>query len=270
MFVYQFSEAGTSHVLTGTENQDAHAVHVAANSAFVFMADGMGSARLGGQAACEAVQTASKLVPWTHLSGGHAPAAADMLAMKVAFPIAYNALSSLAVKNDWDAQELLTTFMCAIYDGTDHRLTYGFCGDGGIVALTRMGEVGLLTRAAKGAQRHQTTPLHSVEGWTFGQRENIQSFFMCTDGVLDALCPETAFRHDARRRKLVRRLLKMPALTNEGQLRIALDNAFSSAGPACDDLGRLMQGVTDDRTIVLVSGKTKRACLDARSRAEGR
>lgn len=254
---YQFSEAGVAHRLTGQPNQDACAVHVSGDDAFVFMADGMGSARLGGQAARAAVDAAASLVPWTYLADPRMRDASRMLTVKSAFPIAYNALVSAAHKNAWDTREMLTTFMCAVYNDADRQLTYGFCGDGGIVALTCSGEVRLLTRASKGAERHQTTPLHHFDGWTFGSCGNVRSFLMCTDGVLDKLCPDGELPRSPRLRKVLKRLLRLPLRVEEPQLRLALDNAFSSERPTCDDLGALMEDVTDDRSIVLVSGKPR-------------
>lgn len=258
MLVYRLSEAGISHRLMGLGNQDACAVHRSGEDVFVFMADGMGSARLGGQAARAAVDTAAALVPWTYLSDEHMRGAARMMAVKAAFPIAYNALVNAAHKNAWDTREMLTTFMCAAYNEVDRQLTFGFCGDGGIVALTYTGEVRLLTRAAKGAEKHQTTPLHCFDGWSFGTCENVRAFVMCTDGVFDKLCPNGSVPRDPRLRKLLKRLLKLPTRLGEEQLVLVLDNAFSSERPVLDDLGALMDDVTDDRSVVLVSGKVKR------------
>lgn len=254
MLVYQFSETGVAHKLLGQANQDACAVHENGADAFVFMADGMGGARLGGQAAHAAVDAAASLVPWTYVADERMREAGRMLSMKAAFPIAYNGLISAAHKNGWDTRELLTTFMCAAYNEEDGQLSFGFCGDGGIVALTGSG-VRLITRASKGAERHQTTPLHCFEHWTFGSCEDVRAFLMCTDGVFDKLCPNGEVPHSHRLRRILKYLLKLPRTMEKRQVKLVLDNAFSSERPVFDDLGRLMEDVTDDRSIVLVAGK---------------
>ena len=257
MFVYQFSQAGLAHGMVGRGNEDACAVRQAGDDAFVFMADGMGSARLGGQAARAAVDVASALAPWTCVRTAELAASSRSFAVRAAFPIAYNALLDAAGKNGWDTRDMLTTFMCAAFGARDGRLEYGFCGDGGILALTNSGQIRLLTSPAKGMLAGQTTPLHSCADWRFGSCEDVRAFLMCTDGVFNQLCPGGTAPKSLRLRRLVKRLLKMPGRVEAGQLRAALDNAFSSELPTVDDLGRLMEGVTDDRSIVIVSAVKK-------------
>ncbi len=258
MLTYQFSEAGTSHVLAGRGNEDAQAVAAHGDVAFVFVADGMGSAARGGEAARAAVEAAAALVPWTYVPNEALRAPSLGFAVRAAFPIAYNALIGAADRGGWDTRDMLTTFMCAGFDARTGRLEYGFCGDGGIVALTRGGKVHLLTKAARGARPGQTTPLHSCGDWLFGSCDDVLAFFVCTDGLFERLCPggrlpEATSVRGRRVRKLVKGLLRRPARLSAEQLRIVLDNALSSARPSEDDLGWLMDDVTDDRTLVLVS-----------------
>ena len=255
MFIYQFSEEGIRHRLCGAGNQDACAVSEHDDTAFVFMADGMGSAARGGEAAQAAVSTAATLVPWTFLSHNDMRKVSLRFSVRAAFPIAYNALISTAAKTGGRTQDLLTTFMCAAYDARSRALEYGFCGDGGIVALTCSGEVRLLTKAAKGAVAGSTTPLHSCESWLFGTCENVCAFFVCTDGMFDRFCPNGQLPHDRRLRKEIKGLLKRPERMSAAQVRIVLDNAFSSIRENADSLGKLMDGVGDDRTLVLISSE---------------
>ena len=257
MFIYQFSEEGTGHRYCGKGNQDACAVSEHDGTVFVFMADGMGSAARGGEAAHAAVSTAATLVPWTFLSHDSMREASLRFSVRAAFPIAYNALVSTAAKTDGRTQDLLTTFMCAAYDTRSHTLEYGFCGDGGIVALTCSGEVRLLTKAVKGTTIGSTTPLHSCESWLFGTCENVRSFFICTDGMFDRLCPSGQLPLNRRLRKEIKGLLKRPERMSAAQLRIVLDNAFSCTRESADSLGKLMDGVSDDRTLVLISSKER-------------
>ncbi len=258
MFTYQFSETGLSHALTGRENQDALAVSAHGDTAFVFVADGMGSARRGGEAARAAVDAAAALVPWTYLPAEAMRAPSLGFSVRAAFPIAYNALIGAADKGGWDTRDMLTTFMCVGFDARTGRLEYGFCGDGGIVALTKDGKVRLLTRAAKGALAGQTTPLNSFEGWLFGSCEDVRAFLVMTDGLFDRLCPggvlpRSLSPEGIRLRKILRGLLRRPERMDPAQLRIVLDNALSSARPVEDELGRLVEGVSDDRSLVLIS-----------------
>ncbi|MBQ3106353.1 MAG: protein phosphatase 2C domain-containing protein, partial [Eggerthellaceae bacterium] len=127
MYVYQFSEEGASHALRGEGNQDACSVSECGEVAFAFMADGMGSASRGGEAAQAAVKTAAALTPWTFLAGEPLREPSLRFSVRAAFPIAYNALLEAAAKTDGDTRGLLTTFMCAAYDARSLRLEYGFC-----------------------------------------------------------------------------------------------------------------------------------------------
>lgn len=258
MFVYQFSEEGIVHRYRGQSNQDACLASAQDDTVFVYVADGMGSAARGGEAARAAVETAAALVPWTFLPRAEVRADALRFSVRAAFPIAYNALVSTAAKTGTSTNDLLTTFMCAAYDARAKTLEYGFCGDGGIVALTYSGEVRLLTTAAKGAVAGSTTPLHSCESWLFGSCENVRSFFACTDGLFDRLCPNGRLPRDRRLRREIKGLLMRPGRMDPHQLRIVLDNAFSPLRETVDSLGQLVDSVSDDRTLVLVSGKERK------------
>ena len=76
------------------------------------------------------------------------------------------------------------TLTLAVYDG--RKIIYGHSGDGGIVALYNDACYGMMTRRHKGELANSVFPLREIEEWEFGVKDNISSFLMMTDGVLDA------------------------------------------------------------------------------------
>lgn len=81
------------------------------------------------------------------------------------------------------------TLTLAVYDGK--KVIYGHSGDGGIVALYNDAGYGMMTRRHKGELANSVFPLRETDEWEFGIKDNISSFLMMTDGVLDA-CVDSA------------------------------------------------------------------------------
>ena len=259
MKTYRFTERGVKHKLRGLDNQDASVVLSHGPHAFAFMADGMGSARCGDEAANIAVEAATDAVGRLFMPLDGVDNLSGKLVIRAAFPAAYNAIQR-AAENEEDLNELLTTFMAVYYNERTRRLHFGYCGDGAVLVMLTDGSVKLLTAAQKGATHSQTTQLLDYGAWDFRAEGDVRAFMMLTDGLFDALCPNGALPEaDPSRMKALRLLLESPLGMNDPRMRPYLDQAFSSDGDN-DDLGALFECVGDDRSVVIVSAD-KRLCV---------
>lgn len=249
---YRFTEAGTRHRLCGMPNQDASVVEAHGGYALSFVADGMGSARLGGEAAAIAVQNGYDMACRTLLPiDGIDPAFGDAL-VRGAFAAAYNAIRSSAAE-EGELNEMLTTFMAMCFDEHTGRLHYGYCGDGGILAIDSKGRLKLAARPRKGSTHSETASLFEHETWEFGCLEDVCAFAVLTDGMFDALCPEGALDGSAHIERAVQ-VMCVPLAVAEGEPRESFDRAFSEDGVHDGSaFGRLFADVGDDRTVVVVA-----------------
>lgn len=251
MKTYRFTETGLKHRLHRQDNQDACFVEAHGDYAFSFMADGMSSARSGDEAANIAVESARDIMYRTFLPLVDRADESGADVMRVAFAAAYNAIQRAACSEE-DLNELLTTFMGVFLDERTGRLSYGYCGDGGIIALGIDGRARLLVVPQKGETHSQTTTLLDYHAWKFGHAEEVCACAVLTDGLFDALCPDGSLPTDDVRREVLARLLCVPHMISEPQMTSYLDDAFSLDRPS-DSFGALFDEVTDDRSIVVIS-----------------
>lgn len=181
MKVYTYSRQGNSHVALNVECQDCYRCTVSedGNVTITAVADGVGSCRYAKEGAQIAVNTAVEVC-------------------KTYFPIEKNPMDFIAVihtamlaaekeiRRNENPAEFATTLMVVI--GVDKTFYYGFCGDGGIIALQN-GTVKKITSPQKGSDGESViTLLSGCETIEFGTIEDVDSLLIATDGVYDKLC----------------------------------------------------------------------------------
>lgn len=254
MRAYGFTETGTRHARRGCENQDASFVEARGSYAFAFMADGMGSADLAGEAARLSVEMARDMTGLVFMPYEEADDQTGQMVVRASFAAAFNALQRSANFDEAELSRLLNTFMAVYFNERTGILHYGYCGDGGIVVLTRDGQLRLAEVPHKGETDFQTTCLLDFDDWCFGTIENASAFLMMTDGLFDALCPRGAVGVDSVRAEATDKLLRAPLSLDDARMRPYLDATFSAEGAPLDELGALFGDVSDDRSVVVVAG----------------
>lgn len=253
MEVYRFTEASVSHVGRGIGNQDASRVEHHGQHCLAFLADGMGSARLGAMAAEIAVDVGLDMAKRAFVPQLEIDDESGRCAVEAAFSSAYNAIQR-AAEDEQDLNSLLTTFMAVYYNERTGCLHFGYCGDGGLVTLGDDGRVRLAATPHKGQTAFQTTSLLDFPSWTFGTVERVRAWVMLTDGLFDALCPQGALPVGDRREEALMGLFEATRHMDDPRMRPYLDASFSPSEPSPDDFGELFDAVADDRSIVVVRG----------------
>ena len=253
MFVYEFSQAGTKHRDRGVGNQDAVRMYWHGNRAMAFVADGLGSCELGGQAAQAAVDAAARVAPWLFMPTPEAAGPTADLVVRAAFPAACNAIRQAALKSGANLDQLQTTLMAAVYDAGTGRLTFGHVGDGGLAVLLADGRVQVVTQTQKGDNMNQTLTVHDMDAWTFGEVHGVQAFALMTDGLFDRFCPGGTAAEGSYETLMLQRLFAHPRRLSEVPAKTSLDRVFAPDRRSRDEMAQLFDTVTDDRSIVLVS-----------------
>jgi hypothetical protein len=168
-----------------------------------------------------------------------------------AFTQAEKEIERRALSEKHDLSEYDTTLSLVIYSG--RHITYGHCGDGGIIGLTTFGEYVKVTSQQK-VDGVYVVPLRSgKDSWAFGIAEGkFASVLLATDGVYDAVFPY---------------LLKgQPVDIYVPLVRFFMDNNFLKASKkTIEKIGSDRQdylnsgtweSITDDKTVVvLINGR---------------
>ena len=227
MFVYEFCRRGKKHLMTGNANEDAVKAITAGNATMIFVADGMGSAERAETAARTTVDIASKVTPWIFMPHPMWSDSSASFAIQSAFAAAYNALQHIARGNKALLDQLQTTFMGVIYNASSRTLTWGHCGDGGIIGLDEDGRLVPITRRQKGEHAWETTSILDPSSWRFGVVErDVKAFAMMTDGLLDRFCPYDTIDQGSYEATSLKRLLMLPENASGRLLSTWLDRLF--------------------------------------------
>ena len=183
---YGFSLIGTSH--EEKEDgvcQDSHGITKLSNGTVIAaVADGVGS--------CKYSDIASKIAVTTSLNvceaGIMSNQSNDVISLiKEAFTKAESEIEAHSIANNHTMSEYHTTLTLVIYDGK--HISYGHCGDGGIIGLTTKGDYVQITTPQKDEGIY-VVPLREKERWIFGTpEEKLASILLATDGVYDELLP---------------------------------------------------------------------------------
>ncbi len=186
MKIYQFAKRGKSHVNLNIECQDFHKCIVSEDNTTTItaVADGVGSSKFAKEGAQTAVNTAIEICR-KHFPIEKNPE--DFKAViRMAMIAAEKEIIAFAKRENESPVEFATTLMVVI--GVDDVFYYGFCGDGGIIAI-RNNLIEKITTPQKGADGESViTLLSGSSTMEIGVIENADSLLIATDGVYDKLC----------------------------------------------------------------------------------
>jgi serine/threonine protein phosphatase PrpC len=190
VLTYGFSLMGTSHKSNGTKCQDANGVGYVKDIVVAAVADGVGSCKHSDIASRIAVDVS---IAYCEKGLKAKPDGFDLETMvEGAFGCAELAIEKQSLKDKKPLSEYDTTLDLVIYDGK--RLTFGHCGDGGIVGLTVKGDYVRVTTPQK-KEGMFVVPLRDGskeknDTWVFGSVEDeLASVLLATDGVYDTFFP---------------------------------------------------------------------------------
>ena len=187
-----FSQQGESHIAAQTPCQDrCKMLLLKKQSIYVLaIADGVGSCELsdfGADTATDAiVQYLGECIQDLFERQGITALDKTIVGklLREAMQKAYDAVEQRAAEMQQMLFSLQSTLTAAIYDGKD--LYFAHAGDDGILALTRRGEMMMVTNRHKGEEASSVYPLQSKATWQFGMVPDTAAFVMATDGVLDS------------------------------------------------------------------------------------
>jgi hypothetical protein len=190
IFSYELSNTGSSHIEEGKPNQDAKKTVSLQNGIVIAaIADGVGTCNFADVASKIAVRVSTEYCE--NKLKNHSDSFLLEKIIEDAFTQAELEIEKQSLKDNQPLPEYDTTLDLVIYDGK--RVTYGHCGDGGIIGLTEKGEYLKITSPQKREGRY-VIPLrygsrNKNNTWIFGHEENIASVLLATDGIYNELCP---------------------------------------------------------------------------------
>ncbi|MDO5023936.1 protein phosphatase 2C domain-containing protein [Slackia piriformis] len=187
MRCYRFTQTGTAHALRGGGNEDACLLAHRGDTVLAFMADGMGSAAFGGDAARLCVDVGSRVACAAFAPHELMSDESGAVAVKAAFLAAFNELQKDSVLANHPLAELQTTFMAVAFDARTGVLRFGYCGDGGLFVCLKDGSFAVAVQPQKGENVNLTNGVLDCDSWTFGRLENVAGFMMATDGLFDRM-----------------------------------------------------------------------------------
>ena len=182
---YGFSLVGSSHEQKGIVCQDSNKVVQLDNGIVIAaIADGVGSCKYSDEASQIAVNTSVNLCA-EELTGADKADLAELI--EKAFSQAERKIDELSLSRNHLLSEYDTTLSLVIYDGK--RITYGHCGDGGIIGLAESGDYIKITEPQK-VDGVYVLPLRDKSRWIFGSHEaEFVGILLATDGVYDIFFP---------------------------------------------------------------------------------
>jgi len=184
---YGFSVVGSSHTRKGVGCQDANKICSTENGWMIAaIADGVGSCKYSDIASSIAVDASIRVCLEEVKTNG---VQCDLLrVIEKAFTHADAEIDKRSLAEGHLITDYDTTLSLVIYDGK--RVTYGHCGDGGIIGLTTNGDYLKITSPQK-LEGMYVIPLRSgKDTWVIKQAEGLYaSVLLATDGVYDMFFP---------------------------------------------------------------------------------
>jgi len=188
---YGFSITGSSHEGKGTKCQDANKFRELANGMVIAaVADGVGSCKYSDAASKIAVDVSTSFCEEKLKAGSGSNEFVKLI--EEAFSRAELAIENQSLRDNQPLPEYDTTLDLVIYDGK--QISYGHCGDGGIIGLTVKGDYLKVTDPQK-KEGIYVVPLRNGSKnknntWVFGYvQDELASVLLATDGVYDTFFP---------------------------------------------------------------------------------
>ena len=187
IFSYGFSTTGSSHSRKEIKCQDANKIIKLDNGAVIAaIADGVGSCAYSDIASSIAVDISARVCADEITSNGDG---CDMLnVIEKAFTQAEREIDKRSLSDNHPITEYDTTLSLVIFDGK--HISYGHCGDGGIIGLTVDGNYVKITSPQK-SEGIYVIPLRAgKDTWIIGRaKEEFAGILLATDGVYDTFFP---------------------------------------------------------------------------------
>ncbi len=186
MYCYGITQQGSYHIQNGTECQDFHYVKKVSDDCVVAaVADGLGSEVHSG--------TASKIAAMSSVEfcvSNFPEKLTDENVLQLisdSFVCALQKIIDEAEREDDDINQYDTTLCLAVYK--ESTVYFGQSGDGGIIVLCTDGHYEGITERQRD-ENGCVFPLSSgKEKWAFGQKSDVASLLLATDGMLDIFFP---------------------------------------------------------------------------------
>ncbi|MCL2440780.1 MAG: protein phosphatase 2C domain-containing protein [Treponema sp.] len=187
IYTYGFSEVGSSHLDSKQPCQDANKIERTKNGWIVAaIADGVGSCKYSDVASRIAVDTSVCVcVDEINKNGKKANL---LKTIEKSFTQAEGEIDKHSLTKGHLITDYDTTLDLVIYDGK--HVTYGHCGDGGIIGLTANGEYLSITSPQK-SEGIYVVPLRAgKDSWQIDNlKGDFASVLLATDGVYDVFFP---------------------------------------------------------------------------------
>jgi serine/threonine protein phosphatase PrpC len=247
---YDFSNQGSSHIESGKPNQDAKKTVVLKSGVVIAaVADGVGSCKFADHASEIAVKVSAEYCE-AKLKDNSDNLSLETI-IEEAFAQAELEIEKVSLKDKQPLPEYDTTLDLVIYDGK--RVTYGHCGDGGIIGLSNKGDYLKITSPQK-KEGMYVVPLRNGSKnknntWVFGHTDkNIASVFLASDGIYDQFFPYLLKGQPV---EVYIPLARYFMDNNELKIsKNTLDTVKQKR--ECVVNGKIWSGVTDDKTFVVL------------------
>lgn len=247
IYSYGFSAVGSSHIKTGTVCQDAHKIEKLDNGIIIAaIADGVGSCKYSDVASSLAVDISVRVCADEIKSNGDSCDMAKVI--EKAFTQAELEIDKRSLTEGHLITDYDTTLSLVIYDGK--HITYGHCGDGGIIGLTTGGDYVKITEPQKKESIYVIPLRAGKDTWIIGIAKNeFAAVSLATDGVYDVFFPYLLKGQSVEIYVPLVRYFMDNSIFNEQSIESAVkERELFINGEAC-------ASITDDKTIVvLVNG----------------
>lgn len=246
-----FSSRGESHKEKNLPGQDANCIKVVNsnhNTVIASIADGVGSAALSHYGSSIATKTATDYLARIF----HTSDIRNMADQEIGDHIREAMRKACEeVKKEAELKQQLeysyqSTLTIAIYDGDN--LYFGHIGDDGIVALTKKGELQLITERHKGEEASSVYPLQAGENkYQVRKLTDVDGFVMATDGVLDAFV-----KNEYEGNRVYYPFIEPALKGNPGTIRKTQEDFVTSAQDWLEYMNSptIRKQITDDITFV--------------------
>ena len=257
IFKYGFSATGSSHLSKGVGCQDSSKIEVSENGWIVAaIADGVGSCKYSDVASDIAVNTSVR-VCLDEIKNSDDKC--DLLeTIKKAFAQAEKEIDERSLSENHLITDYDTTLTLAIYDGK--QITYGHCGDGGIIGLTIDGDYVKITNPQKKEGLYVIPLRAGKETWVINRAEGeYASVLLATDGIYDIFFPYLL------RGKPVEIYVPLIRYFMDNNILRFSEETKDAVGKEREDYfnSDACASITDDKTIiVLVNGNVKPTVKD--------